>query len=96
MCWESVSEQISDFRNNVLCYGKLGDIKKITIDRFDGMQIYTTEGTFRLTSCLCGYSGDSPRGSIEVLEMLGIKKNDDRGHELERKILTQKKVVIKC
>lgn len=68
---------------------RIGQIRKISIERFGGIVLYGERMNLHLKGLLCGYRGGAPHGSIEVLTALGICNED-----LKLKILTKEKVVI--
>ena len=54
--------------------GKLGRIRDVHIDkrRTMSMEIKCDHGVVLLSGCNCGYGGEGPHGSIEILKRMGV------------------------
>jgi len=59
---------------------RLGRVLEVNLNRdaLFGMEIRGTEGIMLLSGCSCGYNGEGPRGSIEVLRALGVDDAESR------------------
>lgn len=58
--------------------GELGNIQKARCGGQGGkiLEIEGTEGVMRLTGCTCGYGGEGPQGTAEVLKDIGVSHQD--------------------
>ena len=56
--------------------GKLGRIDDVHIDkrRTMSMEITCERGVVLLSGCNCGYGGEGPHGSIEILKKMGVEE----------------------
>lgn len=54
---------------------RLGQVFEVNIDqdRAFHMEIKGTSGVMLLSGCNCGYGGEGPHGSVEILKLLGVK-----------------------
>ena len=55
-------------------YRRLGKICRVSIDqhRVFSMEIRGVDGVMLLSGCNCGYGGEGPHGTFEVLKELGV------------------------
>lgn len=60
------------FRRNVHRLGRVFEVN-IDRDRAFSMEIRGTRGVMLLSGCNCGYGGEGPHGSVEVLRLLGVE-----------------------
>jgi len=51
---------------------ELGKITTLSCDKNSKLKIYGNNGTMELSGCTCGYSGQGPRGTQEILESVGF------------------------
>ena len=64
------------FRRHVRKIGQCFEVN-IDQDRLFSMEIQGNNGVLLLSGCNCGYGGEGPHGTLEVLRTLGVKGADN-------------------
>jgi len=72
---DTYTGQAIDFAEGLKSKGR--QFHQAYVDRFDGLVLVGTSGSYHFATPLCGYGGTGPNATATILEMFGFGKHAD-------------------